>query len=118
MGGFLLMACQTLEGYKVQGAGGRDGSPTDRRPFGPGARTARHARRPEGLRLPNGAAGLRGSSILVSPPHSPPVVRGVRRRHKNAEEKRAGTRQEVARRPAAWTVRAAQEKWQKTPDGG
>src|SRR5262249_35316191 len=38
-----LRACRTLEAYTVQGAGDHCWSPTDRRSFGPGARTESHA---------------------------------------------------------------------------
>src|SRR5262245_6309837 len=47
MGGRLAWACRTLDAYTVAGAWGRGWPHTDRRWFGPGARTAKHAGRPK-----------------------------------------------------------------------
>src|SRR5262249_12828690 len=75
MGGPLLMACRTLDAYTVEGAGDRGRSPTDRRSFGPGARTELHAGRPEALATPqHGPAshvGVKRRRILFPPPPSP-----------------------------------------------
>ena len=87
----MLVACQTLEAYKVEGAGGRGRPPTDRRSFGPGARTDRHASRPEGLQLPGSgsAARRRREAAFFSRRRTPlTTAGGVRRREKNAASQR------------------------------
>src|SRR5215475_5043260 len=90
MDGLLLVACRTLDAYTVDGAGDRGRSPTDRRSFGPGARTETHANRPKRCR-PCGMARWGGCWVREEPSFPAaalplPRVRGGRRRGKKARE--------------------------------
>src|SRR5262245_39922225 len=78
MAGLLLVACRTLDAYTVYGAGDRGRSPTDRRSFGPGARTETHANRPEALSLLwHGPLGrMLGTGGAFFPRRRPPLTPG------------------------------------------
>src|SRR5262249_2560704 len=100
MGRLSCAACRTLDAYTVQGAWGRGRSHTDRRSFGPGARTETHAGRqgspeppPSGPRAEGGGAPF--------PPAPPPPPRGGGGGGERRPWKRAGTRPELGTRPAA-----------------
>src|SRR5262245_58658250 len=115
MDGLLLVACRTLDAYTVEGAGGRGRSPTDRRSFGPGARTETHASRPEVLApLPVGEACRSMATMTGLPPPPPRCVPPAGQGPSGGGERRpwrgAGTRPGLGTRPAAWSVRAAREK--------
>src|SRR5262245_17998849 len=111
MDGLLLVACRTLDAYTVEGAGDPGRSPTDRRSFGPGARTETHASRPEALSLPlvrPSGPGVGDGRSILSPPPSPHPRLG-----EGGGERMLGrrTRRRWASgtRPAAWSVRAARK---------
>src|SRR5262245_35586192 len=73
MGRLLPVACRTLDAYTVEGAGDRGWFHTDRRSFGPGARTEMHASRPE---------------LLAPPPPGPARRVWMKRRSREALRKR------------------------------
>jgi hypothetical protein len=100
---FSVGACRTLDAYTVKGAWNRGRFHTDRRSFGPGARTVMHADRPH--RLPEfGCSRLRRGKWKECPAfflrRRPPPrrVRGVRRRRKNAGQESREATQNLARR--------------------
>src|SRR5215469_10037933 len=107
MGGLFLLACQTPEAYKVQGAWDRGRSHTDRRSFGPGARTETDANRPEAWSLPwHGQWGqmlVRGGAFF--PRRPPPAWGEGRAAGKECSGRGQGSARGVGRRPAAWSVR-------------
>src|SRR6516162_6605832 len=101
MGELLLMACRTLDAYTVVGAWDRGRFHTDRRSFGPGARTETHAGRPEALSpLPPGQACcvmVKPRSILSPPPLAPSLGRGASGGGERMLWKKAGCDRESAR---------------------
>src|SRR5262249_18945789 len=117
MDGLLLVACRTLDAYTVEGAGGRGRSPTDRRSFGPGARTETHASRPEARSLPwHGQAG----GVLVTggaffPRRRPPPAEGEGRAA--AGKECSGREQGSDGRAARGRRRGRSAPPEKTPDG-
>src|SRR5438045_192707 len=113
MGKLLMLACRTLDAYTVEGAWDRGWSHTDRRSFGPGARTEMHAGRRESLSPPPQGAAYRAWVEVEE--HSFPAAAlpsprlgeggGGERMLWREAEKRWGS----GMRPAAGMVRAAKK---------
>src|SRR5262249_2371434 len=106
MGELLVRACRTLEAYTVAGAWDRGWCRTERRAFGPGARSEAHARRRKALALlRHGQArrvGVNARSLLSPPPPSPHPRLGEGGGGERRLCRRAGRRRAIGTRPAAW----------------
>src|SRR5262245_36345130 len=113
MGGLLTLACRTLEAYTVAGAWDRGWSHTDRRSFGPGARTEPHASRRGSARhspmAQRTAGGGRREAFLHRGRAPPTAGEGRAAAGKECSAEKAGRRPKVGTRPAAWSVRAAKK---------
>src|SRR5215831_14079436 len=113
MGGLLSVACRTLDAYTVAGAWNRGRFHTDRRLFGPGARTGTHASRLELLvpRLHGQArrAWVKPGGILSPPPPSPHPRLGEGGGGERMLRKTVRTARRIGTTPAVRSVCAAKK---------